>query len=252
MSALILAFCAESERRSVAASVLTPAPPMLLWHDAAGVDVAAQHRPLFLLAIGPEGGAALARWVDAHGLEGVTGVGLVGVTAPWAEREFCCSGCSGVGLRGPCPYDRTPLGPLEGLRAVAERARVGEPCPCEHHPDPNRVCASCINRHINSIRFVIACAPDDGVCGVCGGSGEERIEPPYVLEPEIRDCATCGGTCGALSSADVALELSGERSLYEGIDDFQATTGGLTVIHYPTRAELDKHGIAAVLKAIGS
>ena len=62
-------------------------------------------------------------------------------------------------------------------------------------------------------------------------------------------CAPCQGTGKALSSADVALELSGARSLYDGIDDFQATTGGLTVVHYPSRAALDKHGLAAALKA---
>ncbi len=42
-------------------------------------------RPLVLLAVGSECGATLAAWVDAHGLEGVAGVGIVGVTAPWAE-----------------------------------------------------------------------------------------------------------------------------------------------------------------------
>jgi hypothetical protein len=80
-------------------------------------------RPLVLLAVGPECGATLAAWVAVNGLEGVVGVGLVGVTAPWAEREECR--CEGKALFGPCPHDRIPLGFLEPLRGVAERARVG-------------------------------------------------------------------------------------------------------------------------------
>lgn len=247
---LVFAFCQEAERQTVrdACEEAGIAPP---WFEKVPRPLGVKPR-LILLAIGPEGGAALARWVDSHGLNGVVGVGLAGVTAPWAERRSPLTQTleeSDAGRGAPFPL---PLGPIEPLRAVVEMARVGEPCPCEHHPDPNRVCASCINRYARSLRLVIACAPDDGVCAACGGSGEERIEPPYVLELEIRDCATCGGTCGALSSADVALELSGERCPYDGIDDFQATTGGLTVIHYPTRAVLAEHGLAAVLKAVGS
>ena len=38
---------------------------------------------LILLAVGPDGGAALARWIAEQGLDGVAGVALVGVTAPW-------------------------------------------------------------------------------------------------------------------------------------------------------------------------
>lgn len=217
---------------------------MLLWHDAAGVDVAAQHRPLVLLAVGPEGGAALARWVEAHGLEGVAGVGLVGVTAPWAGRVEPCGYCSAC--RAPQPAGSyVPLDPLEPLRKVAERARVGEPCPCEHHPDPNRVCASCINRYTNSLRFVVACAPDDGVCAECGGSGEIVISDSV---DGFWNCVACSGTGKALSSADVARELSGDTCVR--LDVWQVTHGGVTISHYPTRADLDKHGLAATLKAV--
>ena len=181
MSALIIAFCAESQRRRVCSAVLTPEPPMLLWHDAAGVDVAAQHRPLILLAIGPEGGAALARWVEAHGLEGVAGVGLVGVTAPWAERGAVAFGdvdepTSVYAGAVPPLTEHLPLGPLEPLRAVAERARVGRPCStCGGSGiafdllGRKGPCKRCSAALAYPLRCVIACAPDDGVCGVCDG-----------------------------------------------------------------------------------
>ena len=214
-----------------------------------------QGEPLILLALGAEGGAALARWVDAHGLDGVAGVGLVGVTAPWAEREPL--------LHGPCFLqdcdhiieERLPLGPVEPLRAVAERARRCAPlCPsCRSErvrPDTDDckhfICACGHAFTPTPLRIVIACAPDDGVCRTCNGDGFVYGDA-FCEGGSPENCSECGGTGKALSSADVALELSGERALYDGIDDFQATTGGLTVIHYPPRPDLDKHGIAAVV-----
>lgn len=252
---------------------------MLLWHDAAGVDVAAQHRPLILLAVGREGGAALARWVEEHGLEGVAGVGLVGVTAPWAERGACYGewlGGSGGHKRwkrcnAPADYvssfdadDADPeplcqkhfdslhpksremwkpawvlLGPLEPLRKVAERAREGiAPCFCGSK-------LGCAKGPVGyPLRIVVACAPDDGVCVLCKGRGRQGsawdVEGSY-------DCPVCGGEGKALSSADVAAELLGQGG---DVRWEMAINGGLSTQMYPTRVELDKHGLAAALKAV--
>ena len=46
------------------------------------------------------------------------------------------------------------------------------------------------------------------------------------------------------------FELSGDRRLYDGIDDFEATTGALTAIHYPMRAVLTEHGLRTVVERL--
>lgn len=197
--------------------------------------------PLILLAVGPEGGAALARWVAEHGLDGVAGVGLVGVTAPWAERTpRTCPACDTLGA--PCGssihYDDRrflPLGPLEPLRAVAERARKGESCnecngrgdvriPGSHsaslsdheYGDPR--CGGCAaTGRVFRPRLVVACAPDDGVCPSPGCGGRGWHYGPGFSRPQ---CDRCAGSGKALSSAEVACELLGRR-----IPDSQSSDG---------------------------
>ena len=242
---------------------LASVPPGSVWRDRfyvgaeqqtehGALDAVKRGEPLILLAVGPEGGATLARWVDAHGLDGVAGVGLVGVTAPWAER----GGCDDPAHKGaPCGR---PLPSLEPLRAVAERARGGEPCSecggsgdvrtpgtyaasLSAHEYGDSRCGSCLaDGRAFPLRLVVACSPDDGVCAKCCGFWRDG-------GPQ---CSVCSGTGKALSSAEVMFELSGERRLYEGIDDFEATTGGLTTIHYPDRAALAEHGLRDVVERL--
>lgn len=233
---ILLAFCASSDRERVSAAA--DAISIYALFTEVGRCMAREgSRPLVLLAIGPEGGASLARWVEVYGLDGVAGIGLLGVTAPWAER---IQRVDSRHAQWPCAL---PLGPLEPLRKVAERARVGEPCPCEHHPDPNRVCASCINRHIHSLRIVIACAPNDGPCK-CLDMGGPRI--PWD------DCGLCDGTGKVLSSAEVAYELTGINA--DGSPDSglppRIDRGGVTVRSYETRAALTDHGLRTVIETL--
>jgi len=238
MSDVILLFCEPGARR--AAHEVSGGLPTSFAETAAP-----SVQPAHMLAVGPEGGAALARWVAERGIDGVRGIGLVGVTAPWAERR-----ASTVREFWRSPHETTtrlPLGPIEPLRAVAERARSGEPVEralvVGVGPEP----AGRYRGTRYSLRFIVACAPDDGVCpsGGCGGRGWHY--GPGFSRPK---CERCSGTGKSLSSADVARELSGERRLYDGIDDFEATTGGMTTIHYPTRAALAEHGLRAVVAGL--
>lgn len=243
MTALVIVFCAGSNRGRVAGALLTPDPPMLLWHDAAGVDIAAKHRPLHLLAVGPEGGASLARWVEAHGFEGAEAVGLVGVTAPWAER----GGCDDPAHKGaPCSR---PLPSIEPLRAAAERARVGEPVE-RAVTGVGRAPIGMSHGRSYPLHLVIACAPDDGVCANCK-RGYWARDPG-----EWAPVCDCKGR-GALSSKAVADELirSTTRADVTAINHggpIQQTWGGLTMISYPTASVLSSHGIQAALKALGA
>ena len=77
-SPMILAFCASGDRERVLQAA-NRIPLYALFTDTAHAMAREVPRPLILLALGPEGGAELARWVDAHGLDGVTGIGLVRV-----------------------------------------------------------------------------------------------------------------------------------------------------------------------------
>ena len=168
-------------------------------------------------------------------LEGVVGVGLVGVTAPWAERIEVAE------KFGFGEIDFLPLGPLEPLREVAERARLDCPQPCPYGAN----CEVCAGRPITSLCFVIAAAPDDGVCAECGGSGEIVISDSV---DGFWNCVACSGTGKALSSADVARELSGDTCVR--LDVWQVTHGGVTISHYPTRAALAEHGLRAVIERL--
>jgi hypothetical protein len=130
-------------------------------------------RPARLIAVGPEGGAALARWVAEHGLDGVQGIGLVGVTAPWAERlqGRCSKHYHLCGDEACDPTEhRLPLGPLEGLRVAVERARRGQMCAHESCILSGQDCGE----RVYPFRFVVACAPDDGVCVACEGTGAHK------------------------------------------------------------------------------
>ena len=80
--------------------------------------------PLVLMAV------RCLRCIAEQGLDGVRGIGLVGVTAPWAERrERSCEACmiDGAPCNTPSHWDDRryrPLGPIEPLRSVAERGAV--------------------------------------------------------------------------------------------------------------------------------
>lgn len=173
---ILLAFCSPADRERVDAAHY----PWRVDYDGIGLFAG---DPLILLAVGPEGGSALARWVEAHGLDGVVGVGLVGVTAPWADR---IQRVDSRHAQWPCAL---PLGPIEPLHAVAQRARVGEPCPecggsgdirkpgsyvaslsSHEYGDPR--CGACHGDGCAyALRCVIVCASDDGVCADCGSTG---------------------------------------------------------------------------------
>lgn len=222
-------------------------------------------RPARLIAVGPEGGAALARWVAEHGLDGVTGVGLVSVTAPWAERWASvqaprCPKCFGERTRPDtddckhwicaCGWAFTPLplGPLEPLRAVAERARRGQMCAHESCILSGQDCGE----RVYPFRFVVACAPDDGVCVGCRGKAAHQYRKGSAYNML---CAPCLGTGKALSSADVAKELLGAPNgadvrYSEGRPGTSARAGGLSVVSYQSRAALDEHGLRAVVERL--
>ena len=252
---ILLAFCASSDRERVLEAA-NRIPLYALFTDAAHAMAREVPRPLILLAVGHEGGAALARWVDAHRLDGVAGIGLVGVTAPLAEPRCClCHGGKTIatGLTGlldrklvPCPLCKggaspptLPLGPLEPLRKVAERARRGNLCPKHFYLHPDEHCEP----SAHGLNLVIAAAPDDGVCP-CLDMGGPRI--PWD------DCGMCNGTGKVLSSADVSYELTGINA--DGSPDSglppRIDRGGVTVRSYETRAALTDHGLRTVIETL--
>lgn len=206
-----------------------------------------ESQALILLAVGPEGGANLARWVEAHGLDGVVGVGLVGVTAPWAERRSPIAQTleeADAGRGAPFPL---PLGPLEPLRKVAERAREGVLCcVCEGVPMIGKARCACAGKNYTyPLRFIIAAAPDDGVCAFC----VEGLTLDMDDEPL---CRMCDGTGKALSSADVAYELTGINA--DGSPDSglppRIDRGGVTVRSHETFAALTEHGLRSVIERL--
>jgi len=229
-SAVLLAFTPDANMRAVGEAADAAGLALMLCgpEESPSRWSLPRDRPLVLLAVGPEGGATLAAWVDAHGLEGVAGVGLVGVTAPWAARL----GCDDPAHKGaPCGR---PLPSLEPLRGVAEQARRATKRLWDISVLPMR--------KIDPLLLVVACAPDDGVCVGCQGRCS------HMGFDEGVDCKTCDGTGKALSSRDVAAELVG--SLPGPWTANPATFGGADGVQgllYPTRAALDEHGLRAVV-----
>jgi hypothetical protein len=103
-------------------------------------------------------------------------------------------------------------------------------------------------RKIDPLRLVVACAPDDGVCVVCEGTGAHK----GWLRP-APDCSACAGTGKALSSRRVAEELIGvpvERTRIGNTHPQVFANGGCSAILYPTRAALDEHGLRAVVERL--
>lgn len=200
---------------------------------------------LTLIAVGLEGGADLARWIDAHGLDGVRGIGLVGVTAPCAERvPTYHAACSIPG----CDHEESealPLGPLEPLREVAERARRGDECTTDgcgavHHEYPV-YCDECNMGQTFALKFVVACTPDDGVCRTCGGMGRVPCDASNCIGAD-HECDVCNGTGKVLSSADVAAELVDKLGV------LRPNVGGASLFEYPSGAALTEHGLRAVIE----
>lgn len=219
-----------------------------------------QGEPLILLGIGPAGCASLAAHVAGRGLDGVRAVVLVESSAPWAERtkkQSCpaCGfpGCDGPGCTCPC-HPRIPLGPIEPLRAVAERAREGERCStCNGAGDipfgSGDRCQVCDpdggdgdgRGRVYPLRLVLAACPEAPTCEACA------TWPSHLRW----GCATCSGTGRMLSSAEVARELGWEplANLPQIVDGCHAfTTGGLSALSYPTRTALLEHGLEAALR----
>jgi hypothetical protein len=226
--------------------------------------------PLILLGIGPVGCAELARRIAEHGLDGVAGIGLVGPEAPWAERKALCA-CGidlhdvGADDRGWCRFcgcvdvvRRLPLGPLETLRAVADRAR--ERCyGCDNtgtaranfgQANAAWFCPDCI-------RLVLSCHPEPARCAECRGQGDSNVCDICGVDEDGQNdcgysgaCADCSGTGRALGSSEVATEMSGSDAAHACAIHLSYTDGGLSVLTYPTRAAHDEHAIKAVIERL--
>ena len=120
--------------------------------------------------------------------------------------------------------------PVMGLnRTAPERARRGQMCSHESCILSGQDCGE----RTYPFRLVVACAPDDGVCARCGGKAARQYREGSAYNML---CAPCHGTGKALSSSDVAREL------------VTTNAGGAEVIEHATRAELNEHGLRAVVE----
>jgi hypothetical protein len=184
-----------------------------------------------LLGRDTDGCAAVAKHL-AERPKGVRAVVLIAPVAPWAERSID-------------PHwggmDRTPLGPLEPLRAWADRARGCEACrrkAARLGNDPWG-CERCLllGKPL-PLRLVITAHPEAVPCTNCGGSGSRRFNGHWG-----RPCSVCSGTGRALGPADVARELIGETPIQYG-----DKANGLFYLRFTTRAEHDREAIRAALR----
>jgi len=285
---VVAAFCSDAGRASVIEAVDVERvrrgrqDRWLAWPESEGIEsLIATGRPCYLIAVGGEGGAALGRWIETHGLDGVAGVGLVGVTAPWAARRMCPA-CRSKPLEsrtaanspmnraiargethytcGLCRGSCVQIGPLEPLRGVAERARrCASLCPsCRSErvrPDTDN-CTHfvCVCGHAftsTPIRLVIACAPDDGVCAGCKGVGVV-CEAHAPDDCDCESCECCDGRGECLSSANVACELVGDpmRAVTPDVACYRDVYGGIKTLQYESRDALAEHGLCDVVERL--
>lgn len=236
---IVIAFCAHADRGRII-EALTDS--IEVYFDDDTIDISCEC--VVLLAVGGDSAAPLVRWIGRHGLDSVTGIGFVGVTAPWAEPyrteppvlDRMVAALEASRVYGGARVAHVPLGPLDPLRVLAERARRGQMCAHESCILSGQDCGE----RVYPFRFVVACAPDDGVCVFCEGTGAHK----GWLRP-APDCSACAGTGKALSSADVARELSGDTCTRT--DVWQVAHGGVTIRHYPTRVALIDLGLRAVV-----
>lgn len=205
--------------------------------------------PLILLGIGEDGRAAVARRVEADGLDGVAAIVLVAPSAPWASRvRPKWAPCGLLDHDGSCGCDGyVPLGPLEPLRAVAERARLGVCDSCQFVYGPGHIEAPC--KH--TARLVVTAHPELVKCEACGGIGQLRRRGDFV---EWRPCAACSGTGRALGPADVAREMCGltlaDLTAVPATDGeaLVHVAGGISILQWRTRADHDREAIGAALR----
>ena len=249
---LILAFCAPGtkgapDRRRVQVATDAIGARWALWCGESTTQLADElgDSPSILLGVGAAGCAALARRVEQDGLEGVVAVVLVDPGAPWAERERC-GGCA---PDGTCDGAGSilPLGPLEPLRAVADRARIAWTCGDwlgdngKPEAPKKRECTKPATRWsivyenatvavydtnhedlapwmgwesgenvqpLDEVRLVIACHPEPAACAACNGDGSRgTISWGAYGQATNRRCDACSGTGRALGPAEVAAAI---------------------------------------------
>lgn len=241
-----------------------------------------------LLGVGREGCEALGERLAEDGLEGVSAVVLVGPEAPWAERlpsprpvdcdcEKWCARCEGTQMLcswcgeawgricDPAKHHQgLSLGPLEPLRAVAERAKTGTACEgCGgrgYYLGLDNDCDEC-GGHGRSYTFclIIAAHPEPMKCEACGGAkvvGSVGGLDGEILKSTRRErCPVCCGTGKALGSAEVARELAGpapdrvvlctgEQVAIPRVE----RTGSFVVLHYAALAALEEHALGTSLR----
>jgi hypothetical protein len=235
---ILLAFCPPSDRKRV----IEASPDTIeAYFDDDHIDISDEL--VVLLAIGGEGSASLVQWIGRHGLDSVIGIGLVGVTAPWADRGTCYGewvGGSGGHKRwercgAPSDYvssfdadDADPeplcqkhfdalnpnvrdmwkparvlLGPLEPLRSVAEMCRIGKPCRSCRGKGKDGGCKSC-QYNGSFYPWTFAIACASDD-GACAACKGDGAHPGWVRG----SCDLCDGDGECLSSSVVARELVG-------------------------------------------
>ncbi len=187
---------------------------------------------------------------------------MIAPETAWAERERC-DGCL---PDGTCDGAGSvlPLGPIEPLRKVAERARNNKACnECGKpatvtHPSIGTFCEACAPVSDNwsgllPLKFIIVCSPESAMCAACDGAGWGRktrlTVGGAILLSSSENCAVCAGTGKALGSAEIASELLGRHIVpCAGRGPVNAGLGGLSVLLYNSRAELDEHAIGDALR----
>lgn len=249
---IVLAFCASGPIRADLSDMASQwiadgrISALAFAHEARAVPAILSGHAVVLLGVGAEGCAALAQRVEAEGLEGVAAVVLIAPSAPWAERRWSYGADGTAAPRAHTLAERLPLGPLEPLRAVAERARDLPP-----NADPTWVRVG-----LGIPKIIIACHPEPAKCRECGGRGWHYVEatkerPDIYRRPP---CESCSGTGKALGLQDIAAELGGVaipsvRAEHTG-PVITGVSVGLTVVSYPTRAAHDDHAIAEALRLV--
>lgn len=199
--------------------------------------------PIVLVGIGSEC-ASLATALRGHEREPrIRAICLLGPVAPWAER-------AAGGL---------PLGPLEPLRAVAERARRAcSGCDSAGSIEVQRngiatgarsKCSMCGGAQ--AVRLIVTAHPERINCEAWGGTGQKpRTWTDWHADP-MPACKECrGGTRKPLGPAEIADELIGEAKATDyGVAEI---FGGLEVLTYQSRSDHDGRAVVdALRRALG-